>query len=519
MMKHRVFACLLAAGMLLTACAQAAQSTYVFPYEGLRYTQQEGETVLTQTNLGEHAALIEALGTSADAILASYMASGIVMEVIPDEGGQIAVSVADAGAFADVQKMSDMDEARLAEFAAQFEQSGLYESCEVTDTDPVCVRLTSSAMYGSMPVYTLRYATLHLGRLCMLTQTVVGRVPSAQDDAQVEAVLAGVRFLSTATQPTASPTPVPTPTPQPTPVPTPGVAEVIAEEGDMTVEGVPAYTADAQLVITGTATASEEVTVRVGDKTLGKTTVKKDGTFSISVKLPEAGDLTVAVMTDTAEKMLSVRYEMPAASLAITAPENTTFTGDNIVLRGVTEPEATVYVEDEDFSTNVKANRNGAWSVRIFYDGEGSRTFTVRTKASGFAEASTKVTLTRELTEKEWIANFRKKMVEIDYEQLVRNVQEHAGKQIVERGKVMEFTDYDGSPCALICTENPGKGVWTEPMWVILGEETGIKVEDIITVYLVCEGMSLPADSAYYKDGSAIGEAPVMRMEHWSTNK
>ena len=91
-----------------------------------------------------------------------------------------------------------------------------------------------------------------------------------------------------AAAPTPTPTPRPTPTPVPTPVPTPGVAEVIAEEGEMTVGGVPAYTDKAQLDITGTATASEEVTVRVGDKTLGKTTVKKDGTFAITVKLPEA---------------------------------------------------------------------------------------------------------------------------------------------------------------------------------------------------------------------------------------
>ena len=84
-MKKRIL-CLAALLMLTVSCA-LAQNTYVFPYEGIRYTQQDGETVLTQTNLGEHAALIESLGTTPDAILASYMASGIVMEVIPEGGG------------------------------------------------------------------------------------------------------------------------------------------------------------------------------------------------------------------------------------------------------------------------------------------------------------------------------------------------------------------------------------------------------------------------------------------------
>ena len=169
---------LLCAGLLaLGAGALAQTATYVFPYEGFRYTQREDETVLTQTNLGEHEALLKSLGTSSEAVLASYVASGIVMEVIPDDGGQIAVSVTDAGKFADVQDMDKMTQEQRLAFLAQFEMSGLYETCAYVDTAPACVRLTSSAMYASMPVYSLRYATLHLGKLYMIEQTIVGREP------------------------------------------------------------------------------------------------------------------------------------------------------------------------------------------------------------------------------------------------------------------------------------------------------------------------------------------------------
>lgn len=76
-------------------------------------------------------------------------------------------------------------EQRLA-FLAQFEMSGLYETCAYVDTVPACVRLTSSAMYASMPVYSLRYATLHLGKLYMIEQTIVGREPDEADDARME---------------------------------------------------------------------------------------------------------------------------------------------------------------------------------------------------------------------------------------------------------------------------------------------------------------------------------------------
>ena len=143
MMKRRAMALLLGVLTLLGAGASAQEATYVFPYEGFRYTQKENETVLTQTNLDEHSALIAQLGTTKEAILASYMASGIVMEVIPQDGGQIAVGVADAGDFADVKRMAQLEGERLEAFKKQFEDSGLYESCALTDTDPVCVRLTS----------------------------------------------------------------------------------------------------------------------------------------------------------------------------------------------------------------------------------------------------------------------------------------------------------------------------------------------------------------------------------------
>ena len=518
MNKLRFGLCLALALALAASCALAAQSTYVFPYEGLRYTQKEGETVLTQTNLAEHGELIASLGTTADAILASYMAAGIVMEVIPQEGGQIAVSVADAGAFAEAGSMDALSEEELRAFVAQYENSGLYEAVSLTDTEPRCVRMTSSAMYGSMPVYTVRYATLYLGRLCVLTQTVVGRAPDETDDAQLEGVLAGIRFLSAVSEPTPSPTPAPTATPEPTPMPTPGEAEVIAEEGDITVEGVPAFTQSADITITGRTAASEEVTVRVGDKTLGRTTAAKDGSFALRVTLPQEGELTLAVMTDTAEQMLSVRYEMPRAKLVITGPEETTFTGTNIVVRGETEPGAKVYIEADNFKTNVEAGKNGSFSVRLFMD-EGTVTYTLRTKAAGFSEARETITLTRELTEREWIAAFRVKRIQPAYDVLVSRCEEFKGKQLIERGMVMEFADYDGSPCALVCIANPGKGIWTNPIWVVMDREDEIAAGNIITMYLYCEGLSLPADDRYFEDGVAAHEAPVLRLAHWTAGR
>ena len=508
MMKKRVLAMLLGAMTLFGASALAQGATYVFPYEGFRYTQKEAETVLTQTNLHEHEELIASLGTTKDAILASYMASGIVMEVIPEAGGQIAVSVADAGAFADVKFMADISDEQLAAFKALFEESGLYESVALTETAPVCVRLTSSAMYASMPVYSLRYAMLHLGRLYMITQTIVGRAPEAADDARMADVLSGMKLLTSVSDPTPVPTPMPTPTPEPTPVPTPGVAEVIASEGLMEVSGVPSYTNDPSISISGVTNPSAAVRVTVDERTLGTTTAKKDGSFALKVTLPQEGEQTLAVMTDTAEAMLSVTYEMPMAELVITSPESAVFSGDHVMVRGKTEPNATVFISGKGMNSNVKANKNGDFSVRVFIEDESTQTFELRTKAKGYQENTTAITLAREFTLREGVANFRKKMISVEYDLLAKSPEKYTDKKFTYRGKVMAFTDYNGRACALVCVDNPTAGKWYDPVWVVLSGDEGLSEGCIASFYMTGAGLTLPADGAYTADGAAA-EAPV----------
>ena len=516
-MKHPAFALMLCAAMLPVG-ALAQQTTYVFPYEGFRYTQNEGETVLTQTNLSEHVDLIASLGTTREAVLAGYLASGTVMEIIPEDGGQIAVSVVSAGAFSDVQSMDEMSDARLEELRMQFEESGLYDSCELTQTSPVCVRLTSSAMVASMPVYTLRYVTVHLGQMLMLTQTVVGRECDGTDDARMEQVLGGVKLLQSRTEPTPTPTPMPTPTPEPTPVPTPGVAEAVAVMGEMTVEGVPAYTNSRVLTLSGTAQPSVEVSVTVDGERVARTTTKKDGTFSVNVSLPGEGELTLAVMTDEAERRFTLRYEKPAATLSILEPTELTFTGDKVMIKGVTEPEATVYVTGKGNRTNVKAGRTGAFSVRIFMTDAGTESFTLRASLKEYADTEITLTLTRELTEREQLAAFRQKVIEVKYDTLLKNPAQYADKNFILRGRIAEFTDYDGTPCALVLTDNVSTGVWKDPVWVLLERDMEVQEGEIITFYLIGMEQTIPADGQYTKNGEEV-EAPVARAVYATQNK
>ena len=98
--------------LLLLAAPHALceeEPTYVFPFEGFRFTAAEGERVLTQDNLSEYAELLASLGTSPEVMLSSFAASQTVMEVLPEGGGQYALRVAGAGEFSPYGSAAQMD--------------------------------------------------------------------------------------------------------------------------------------------------------------------------------------------------------------------------------------------------------------------------------------------------------------------------------------------------------------------------------------------------------------------------
>lgn len=109
-------------------------------------------------------------------------------------------------------------------------------------------------------------------------------------------------------------------------------------------------------------------------------------------------------------------------------------------------------------------------------------------------------------------------MISLAYDDFAAHVERYAGSQFIFRGKVMEFTDYDGSPCALVCVTNPSTGVWCDPIYVVLTPEAEMEAGEIITFYLVGEGISLPADGAYTSSGNEE-DAPVARAVYFTEQK
>ena len=241
-------------------------ATYVFPYEGFRYTPQENEIVLTQTNLAEYEELLASLGTSPEAVLANYLSTGVVMEVIEDRG-QIAVSVVDSPFKEISSSLSEMSAEEAAQVLSYFEESGLYETCDLVAGEPDYVRLTTSAMFASMPVYSIRYVTLSGDKMYTLNLTVIGRSVEEADEAAMLSLLSGMKMFAARTRATTEPTITPVTTPEPEEKTS--LAKAENTSGNLSVDAVPAVNYEGQLVLTGSTEPETGITVKVDGNVVG----------------------------------------------------------------------------------------------------------------------------------------------------------------------------------------------------------------------------------------------------------
>lgn len=414
--------------LTFVSSAAAQSSIYVFPNDGFRFQQKEGETVLTRTNLETNSELISQLGTTVEAVRASYDATGIVMEVITAEGRQIAFSVSPADLKDTADEMADLKETGKNALLQRFSESGLYQDCGFAEGLPDWIRMMSSAMYGSMPVWQLRYTTLHLGRFLTVNSTAVGREPTAEDDELLVDLISRMKLLAPLPQ-QDSPSPEVTATPSPQPV-----------------------------------------------------------------------------------------QNENAAKLIITEPEDMTFTGSRVLVRGLTEPNATVFAASDSMHTSVKANKNGAFSVPITLEKAGSEVFRLRVNPKDKEETIVEITLTRVLTEREQLAAFKATQTQARYEDLLADPSAYIGKNFIFRGKVMGFTDLDGQPCALVCVSNPQTGIWRDPIYAVLKVDDEVNIGDVLTFYLVVTGITLPAPGEYLESGMET-EVPVASVFHYTANR
>lgn len=517
MSQVRKYLCLMLIPLFLLVPVFALAATYVFPYEGFRYTQQSNETVLTQTNLQDYTAFLGELGTDMDTVLANFKSNGIVMQVIPENGGQISISVTDNPYLNDERSFDELSTEEKNSLLESFEASGIYENCDLLDSMPGAIRLTSSAMFASMPVYSIYYVTMAYGKLYTLTSTVVGREMETGDDDIARMVLSGMQMFEAraqTTEPAATAEPVLTQTAETNT----SYAELQNVSGNLTIDPISSTVYEDTIILTGKTDAGLTLNAVCGTESAGQATANTDGVFSMQVKLSGLGENHLSIDSGSIHGELTVLYDLPPATVTILEPTDPQFTGESVLIRGQTVPTAIVYFTGSGINTNVTANRNGAFSIRIPVTRAGIVVLSIRSHLNGYSDYTTTFQLERVLTDREELALFRQSVVTLDYPTLAAQARNYADQRFIFRGKVMDYTDYNGQPCALVCVTNPSTGIWKDPVYIVIDSGDAPEIGTVMTFYLTGEGITLPAAGLYTRSG-VEEEAPVAHAVYITSNR
>ncbi|MBU9711171.1 Ig-like domain-containing protein [Evansella tamaricis] len=118
--------------------------------------------------------------------------------------------------------------------------------------------------------------------------------------------------------------------------------------------------------VTGTGEKNAVIKVLKGTSVLGTTTVKSDGTYSITITKQTAGTVLSVTATDKAGNESSVAKRTVEDRIAPTAPKVNTIGDNSKVLQGTAEKDAVIHVRRGSTLIGTgTANSKGAYSVTI----------------------------------------------------------------------------------------------------------------------------------------------------------
>lgn len=197
-----------------------------------------------------------------------------------------------------------------------------------------------------------------------------------------------------------------------------------------------------------------------------------------------------------------------ATPIALEGFESITYE-DTTVLTIRTLPGTELVLRTATDTLRGRADETGLHKFQVSTKRETVYAYTISATAEGRRESRVDVAVERQLTLEAQEAAYKRSARQVNvygYSNLVGAPEVYGGKPITFRGRVGGFMDLGGFPCVLIYTENPGRGVWRSPIWVMLTEAVPLAEDDIRTVYGDLRGDTLP----YTNENGEQLQAPVV---------
>lgn len=487
--------------LLHVSLALGETAPYSFPEEGLRLYLPGDWQVLTLSNLTDKEQEIKSLGTTVEALAASFEDTGTLLEAFPPEGGQLRVqykalpegfSGADAYAMTAEQK---------EDFLLKMARSGGFAHGSWSQELPEFAIFQGNTSMQSLSVATIAYATVRYGQVYTISADIIGREPTESDEAALYTAAASMLFLG------AKWTPPPDVTPalqatlniQPTPTPAPAEFKVQRDETALTLDYVPSVVRTTKLTVTGVTEPNTPMRYYVNGEGYERFTADDEGRFTCLVRaLPQAGKNVIAIYA-IGEKgygvvTFAVTLEQEKAPLTVT-PMTQGVADNRAVITGAVLPGSSVQVLYRNKTYDAKVAEDGSFSCEVDLPKVGENTFTIRTSLTGYLKGEEKLTVLRLKSEADDREAFQKKLKRIAYDKLLAKPENYKDSPIKFEGRILYLSGQGGQPLAVILTEGN-----TNPVAVLCTDLSNLEPDQQAVMLCTMTGalreVSLPSGKA-----------------------
>ncbi len=451
--------------LLMLSPALGETAPYSFFSEGLRLYLPGDWQVLTPSNLNDKELVIASLGTTAEALAASFAGSGTLLEAYPAQGGQLRVQRQPLPEGFDAQDAFSMTAKQRDDFLVKMARSNGYAHGSWSQDLPEFAIFRGSTSLQSLSVQTITYATVRYGQVYTISCEMIGREPTAADEAALHTAAASLLFLGMQKTPPPAITikPQATLNTQPTPTPAPAEVKVQRDETYLALDFAPSVSKSTKLTLTGVTEPNTPMRYYVNGKGYERFTADSEGRFTCLIRnLPKAGKNVIAIYAigDKGYGVVTftVLLEQEKAPLAVT-PVKEGVADNRTVITGAVLPGSTVQVLYRAKTYDAQVKEDGSFTCEVELNKVGENTFTIRAALPGYLRGEEKLTVLRVKSETDEKAAFMKKLRRIAYDKLCAKPQSYKDSRVQFTGRVLSLSGLLGQPMAVITTEGPASPV------------------------------------------------------------
>jgi hypothetical protein len=467
--------------LLKVSTALGETASYSFYEEGLRLYLPGDWQVLTLSNLKDHEQEIKALGTTAEALAASFTDTGMLLEAFPAEGGQIKVQLQPLPEEFTAQDAYSMTTEQKEDFLLKMAGSGGFLSGAWSEELPEFAVFRSNASMQSLSVQTITYATVRYGQVFTVSAEIIGREPTKADEDDLNAAAASMLFLGTQ----GTPVPLVTPAPQatlniqPTSTPVPAEVKVQRDETKITLDYVPSVVKATKMTVTGVTAPDTPLRYYVNGQGYERFTSDSEGRFTCPIRELTKNGKNVVTIYAIGEKgygvvAFTVMLEQEKAPLTIT-PMTQGVAGNSTVITGAVLPGSEVQVLYHTKTYDAVVHEDGSFICEVGLDKLGENTFTVRATLTGYLKGEEKLTAVRIKSDLDEQEAFQKKLRRISYGKLTAKPEAYKDSPVKYEGLILSLSGQGGQPLAVISTEgsaNPVAVLCTDLYGLELNQQT-----------------------------------------------